>query len=135
MMRHFSTRVLHARQPPDEPVARVDHHQLHADPLERDPQQLRLALAHEAVVDVDAGQLVADGPMHEVAATALSTPPDSAQITWPGPRPLANLGHGGLDQVLRQSQFGRTPAMPTTKLRSTSRPTGVWTTSGWNWMP
>ena len=32
-------------------------------------------------------------------------------------------------------QVGRAPAMPTTKLRRTSRPRGVWTTSGWNWMP
>jgi hypothetical protein len=30
---------------------------------------------------------------------------------------------------------GLAPAIPTTKLRSTSRPRGVWTTSGWNWMP
>ncbi len=32
-------------------------------------------------------------------------------------------------------QVGLAPAMPTTKLRSTSRPAGVWTTSGWNWIP
>ena len=30
---------------------------------------------------------------------------------------------------------GEAPAMPTTKLRRTSRPCGVWTTSGWNWIP
>ena len=30
---------------------------------------------------------------------------------------------------------GSTPAMPVTKLRRTSRPRGVCTTSGWNWMP
>ena len=32
-------------------------------------------------------------------------------------------------------QVGAISAMPTTKLRRTSRPRGVWTTSGWNWMP
>ncbi len=31
-------------------------------------------------------------------------------------------------------QVGRAPAMPMTKLRRTSRPWGVWTTSGWNWI-
>ena len=30
---------------------------------------------------------------------------------------------------------GSTPAMPWTKLRRTSLPRGVCTTSGWNWMP
>ena len=32
-------------------------------------------------------------------------------------------------------QVGAAPAMPMTKLRRTSRPRGVWTTSGWNWIP
>ena len=32
-------------------------------------------------------------------------------------------------------QVGEAPAIPSTKLRRTSRPAGVWTTSGWNWMP
>ncbi|MBP1705305.1 MAG: Bacterial Ig-like domain (group 3), partial [Chloroflexi bacterium] len=30
---------------------------------------------------------------------------------------------------------GRAPAIPVTKLRRMSRPCGVWTTSGWNWIP
>ena len=29
---------------------------------------------------------------------------------------------------------GRAPAMPRTKFRRMSRPCGVWTTSGWNWI-
>ena len=32
-------------------------------------------------------------------------------------------------------QVARAPAMPKTKLRRMARPAGVWTTSGWNWMP
>ena len=32
-------------------------------------------------------------------------------------------------------QLGSIPAMPVTKLRRTARPRGVWTTSGWNWIP
>ena len=69
-----------------------------------------------------------------VAATAESTPPDSAQMTCPSPTrsrisaTLLSMKFGGV-------QVWRAPAISTTKLRSTSRPIGVCTTSGWNWMP
>ena len=58
--------ILDARQPLEEPLSRVDHHEPHPEvALEGDPQELRFLLAHQAVVDIDAGQLLPDGPMHE----------------------------------------------------------------------
>ena len=76
------------------------------------------------------------------AATAESTPPDSAQITSPS-EPVAAAWRSTRSRMpatvvsmkLAAVQVGSMPAIPTTKLRSTSRPRGVWTTSGWNWMP
>ena len=76
------------------------------------------------------------------AATAESTPPDRAQMTRPsepGPRAWAST-RSRMSATVDSMKFagvhvGATPAMPTTKLRRMSRPRGVWTTSGWNWMP
>src|SRR5574337_1101481 len=45
---------------------RVDHHQAHPEVLlEGRPQELGLALAHQSVVDVDAGQPVAHGTVNK----------------------------------------------------------------------
>ena len=55
-----------AGQPVEEPLPGIDHDQAHPEVLlEGRPEQLRLLLAHEPVVDVDAGQPVADRPMDE----------------------------------------------------------------------
>ena len=77
-----------------------------------------------------------------LAATAESTPPDSAQITRPSP-PDSRTWASTRDRIsstvdsmkLAAVQVGRAPATPITKLRSTSRPRGVCPTSGWNWIP
>ena len=76
------------------------------------------------------------------AATAESTPPERAQMTLPSP-PVSCACASTRERIsltvdstkLAGVHVGRAPAMPTTKFRSTSRPRGVWTTSGWNWMP
>ena len=66
MMRRFCSGSVDAGQPGQEALAGVDHDQVHAQVLlEGRPEQLRLLLAHQAVVDVDAGQPVADGAMDE----------------------------------------------------------------------
>ncbi len=58
--------VLDAGQARQEALARVDHDQVHPEVLgEGLAQQLGLLLAHQAVVDVDAGQPVAHGAMDE----------------------------------------------------------------------
>ena len=76
------------------------------------------------------------------AATAESTPPDSAQMTLPS-EPVARACASTRSRIaltvdsmkFAGVQLGAIPAMPVTKLRRTSRPRGVWTTSGWNWIP
>ena len=66
MMRRFSSGSVDAGEAGQEALARVDHDEVHPEVgLEGLAQQLRLALAHEPVVDVDAGQPVADGAMDE----------------------------------------------------------------------
>ena len=58
--------VLDAGEPGQEALARIDHDQVHAEvALEGDAQQLRFLLAHQPVVDVDAGQPIADRAMDE----------------------------------------------------------------------
>ena len=57
----FLLGVLDTGQPGEEPVSRVNHDEVHAEiALEGRPEQLRLLLAHQAVVDVDARQPVPD---------------------------------------------------------------------------
>ena len=76
------------------------------------------------------------------AATAESTPPDRAQMTFPSV-PVTRAWASTRSRIsltvesmkLLGVQVWGMPAMPTTKLRRTRRPAGVWTTSGWNWMP
>ncbi len=59
-------RVDYLLEPRQEAVASVDHHQVHAQVVCKGlAQELRFALAHQAVVDVDARQLVADGAVDE----------------------------------------------------------------------
>ncbi len=78
----------HPGQAREEALSGVDHHQVHPEVLlERRPQELGFLFAHEAVIDVDAGQAVTDSAWWaSVAATAKSTPPDRAQMTLFGPR-------------------------------------------------
>ena len=74
--------ILDTREAREEPIPSVDHDQPHAEiALERDPQELRLALAHEPVVDEDAGQLVADRAMHERRGNRAVDAAERAQIT------------------------------------------------------
>ena len=100
MMRRFSSGSSTPGQPLQEALASIDHHQLHAEvALEGDAQQLRLALAHEPVVDVDAGQLVADGPMHQRRGDRGVDAAGERADDVAGPDALADLGHGRLDEV------------------------------------
>ena len=56
----------HARELREEALGRLDVHERHLEVVaERLDDLLGLVLAHQAVVDVDAGQLVADGAVHE----------------------------------------------------------------------
>jgi hypothetical protein len=58
--------ILDTGQPGEEPPPGVDHDELHPEiALEGDAEELRLLLAHQAVVDVDAGQAIADRAVDE----------------------------------------------------------------------
>ena len=101
-------RVDDAGEAGEEPLAGIDHHQVHAQVLlERRPQELRFALAHQPVVDVDAGQPVADGAMHErrgdrrvdpagQGADDLAVRADRARVRIDA---IADLGDGRVDEV------------------------------------
>ena len=67
------------------------------------------------------------------AATAESTPPDSAQITRPSPTWALTLA---TDSSMNDAVFqSRLQPQASRKLARTLRPSAVWLTSGWNWMP
>ena len=68
------------------------------------------------------------------AVTAESTPPLSAQSTRPSPTSRRMLSTAS-SMKLRMDQPPSQPATPNRKLRKTSMPRGVWTTSGWNCTP
>ena len=65
------------------------------------------------------------------AATAESTPPESAQMAWPALHLGPDLLHGHLG-VRPHRPEPEQPHTPYAKFRSTSAPRGVCTTSGWN---
>jgi hypothetical protein len=84
MIRRFSSGSSTPAKPGEEALAGVDHDEVHPEvSLEGDAQEPRLLLAHEAVVDVDAGQPVPDGAMDERRRHGRSTPPDSARSLRP----------------------------------------------------
>ena len=95
-------RILHALEPAEESVSGVEHHQLHAQVLfERCAQQLRLALAHQAVVDVDAGELVAHGAMHQRGRHRRVDPARERTDHPSRSNAVANLGDVGLHEARR----------------------------------
>ena len=90
--------------------AGVDHHQVHAKVgLEGRPQELGFLLAHEPVVDVDAGQPVAHSAVDEgrrdgrvdPARERADDPPVRARGGGVGVDALADGGHGRVDEVGR----------------------------------
>ena len=63
----------------------------------------------------------------------MTSPSEPTSRAWASTR--ARISATVDSMKLAGVQVGRAPAMPITKLRRTSRPRGVWATSGWNWMP
>ena len=117
MIRALLLRILDAGQPGEEALAGVDHDEVHPEvALEGDPQQLRLLLAHQPVVDVDAGQPIADRAMDERRRdrrvdAARQRADDQAvrarsRAAW-RVDPVADLGDGRVDEVGRPSRSAR----------------------------
>ena len=109
---------------------------------ERDPELLAegvddllgLVLAQQAVVDEHAGELVADRAVDERRGgrrvDAAGEPADHAAV--------ADLGADALDLLVDHragDQCSLQPAISRRKRSRISVPCGVWTTSGWNWIP
>ena len=80
-------RVGHSGKTGEEALGGVDVDKVEAEvALEDGADALRFLAAQQAVVDEDAGQLVAGSPRWTSrAVTAESTPPESAQMTRPSP--------------------------------------------------
>ena len=102
--------------------------------LERLDDALRLFAAEQAVVDEDAGELVADRAVHERGGDggvdAAGERADDAAVA----DLLADADDGVGDEVAGV----QSPRQPQTRMRKLSMialPCGVCTTSGWNWMP
>ena len=103
--------VLDAGQSIEESPARLDHDQAHPEvSLEGDPEELGLLLAHQAVVDVDAGQPVADRTVDEggrdrridAAREGADDEPVRAGLGRVTVDPFADAGHRRVDEVGRR---------------------------------
>ena len=70
-----------------------------------------------------------------VAATALSTPPLSPQMTCPSGPTVSWIWATVSSMKWPGVQSPAQPQMPRTKFPRMRLPRGVCTTSGWNWMP
>ena len=95
---------------------------------------LGFALAHQAVIDEDAGELVADRLVDQHRRDRESTPPERPQIT----RPLPDLRADAGDRLGAESRHGPVAAAAADvedEIAQSCAPCGVWTTSGWNCMP
>ena len=132
----LALRVVDAGEPVEEALVGVDVDQLDAELLaERLDHLLGLVLAHQPVVDEDAGELVADRAVDERRGGRRVDPAGE-------PADHAGVADLGADRA-RPARRSPTPAttrssQPATSRRKRSRisvPYGVWTTSGWNWIP
>ena len=63
----------------------------------------------------------------------MTSPSEPTSRAWASTR--ARISATVDSMKLAGVQVARAPAIPRTKLRRTSRPRGVWATSGWNWIP
>ena len=129
-------RVGDAGEPREEALLGVDRDQRHLEGVaEGGDHLLALVLAHQAVVDEHARQPVADRAVHEqrrdAGVDAAGQPADRP--------PVADLRADPLDLLVdhrgRRSSCGRSRRCPRGSSSGSAGRTGVWTTSGWNWIP
>ena len=94
---------------------------------------LRLVAPHQAVIDEDAVELLADRLVDQHRGHGAV---DAAR--QPADHPLeADLLLDAVDRLVAERGHGpvpRQPQMSMTKFRSRRAPSGVWTTSRWNWV-
>ncbi len=95
---------------------------------------LGFAFAQQAVVHEDAGQAVADGPVHQYRGDRGIHPAGQGADHLAVAHLLPDVLGGGLDEGGHGPQ-GLEPQMRKRKLLRISLPRGVWCTSGWNCTP
>ena len=121
-----------ARQLAEEALAGIDGVDVEAELVAQVLLHVdELVLAQHAVVDEDAGQLIADGAMHQHGRDRRIHAARERADDAPVADGLANAGDGLVDEALRRP-VGLTPQISKTKLRRICVPCGVWCTSGWN---
>ena len=119
----------------EELLAGVDHAEVRAggrDEVALD--LLGLALAHEPVVDVDAGEPVADGLLDECGRDRGVDPAGERAQRPPSPI-CARMRSTCSSTTFAVVQVGSSPAMSNRKCSSTVWPCAVCRTSGWNCTP
>ena len=94
----------------------------------------RLRSAHHALVDEDARELIADGPVDKKGRDRRIDPAGEAEDRLGG-ADLRRMRRTCSSMIEAGVQVGRQPQPRNRKSRRTSMPFGVWTTSGWNWTP
>ena len=108
----------------EEAVARVDAVNIYAHALaEHLPHDARIALAHEARINIDAVHLLSDRPVHERRAHGGIHAAGNRHERVPRAHPFANLRHHVLDEVLGRP--GTRAAADILKIGEDRQPVGV----------
>ena len=136
MILRFCLGIGDARERGEEAVGRLHVHEVDGELVaEGLLDLLGLAGAHQAGVDEDAGELVADRPVHERSGDRGVDAARQGASTRPRPDLGADRLDRRLDAPRRASRSGRQPQTSNRNRLSSSWPRSVWTTSGWNCTP
>ena len=131
-------RVGDAGERVQEALARVDVHEVHAasDRANMRDDVLGLVLAQQAVVDEDAGELVADRAMHEHRRDRrIDAARERRRSRGPSPT-CSRIALDGLVDEVRRRPVGREPRdVEQEAAEDLVAALGVCATSGWNCMP
>ena len=96
---------------------------------------LGLARPQQPVVDEDAGELVADRPVHQRRGDRRVDPAGQRRRSPARRRPVARIAATCSSMMLAEVQVGSMPAMSCRNRSSIRCPCGVCATSGWNCTP
>ena len=120
----------------EEAVLGLDGHERDLERVaERRDDLVALVLAHQAVVDEDAGQLVADRLVDEQRRHARVDAAGEPADDLARPRPARGCGAIWSSTIEAALHVMSQPQTSPRNVLRMSCPKGVWTTSGWNWIP
>jgi hypothetical protein len=89
----------------------------------------------QAVVDEDAGEPIADGPMQQRGDDGRVDAAGQAEQTWSVADLLAHAGDRVVDDVARRPQVAAAADLAVAEALEDAPPWWVWVTSGWNCTP